>query len=172
LPLDADAVRLAEAHAAAGRWPDAATAMSKARRPGTVAFPLAYQDALLCLRTGDREQYQRLCAGLLRAAGKEIDPHAATNIAMVCALGPDAVPDWRPVVALVEHAVERIALTTRDGSASGAELRHAFLNTLGAVLYRAGRFREAAERLTEATAAAKAEFHDCVFLAVAHKCLG
>ena len=77
--------------------------MSNARRPGTVAYPLAYQDALLCLKTGDREQYQRLCAGLIRAAGKEIDPQAANNIAMVCALGPDAVPDWRPVVALMEH---------------------------------------------------------------------
>jgi hypothetical protein len=147
-------------------------ALSKARRHSTVAFRLAYQDALLCLKTGDREQYRRLCAGLIRAAGKEIDPHAANNIAMACALGPDAVPDWRPVVALMEHPVERIALTTRDGSASGAELRHVFLNTLGAVLYRVGRFREAAGRLTETTATAKAEFHDCVFLAMAHERLG
>jgi thiazole synthase ThiGH ThiG subunit len=53
LSLDADAVRLAEAHAAAGRWPDAAKALSKARRPGTVAFPLADQDALLYVKTGE-----------------------------------------------------------------------------------------------------------------------
>jgi tetratricopeptide (TPR) repeat protein len=56
-------------------------------------------------------------------------------------LGPDAVSDWKPVVDLAEKA---LAADPKNCD----KLGH-----LGAVLYRAGRFEEAARRLSEAEAA-------------------
>jgi tetratricopeptide (TPR) repeat protein len=54
------------------------------------------------------------------------------------------------------------------------QTRHAWLNTHGAVLYRAGRFPEAVARLHQAVEihGRGGDFHDWVFLAMAHHRLG
>src|SRR5262249_26320044 len=62
-------------------------------------------------------------------------------VVWTCVLGPDAVSDWKPVVDLAEKAF------VADPK------NYDRLGDLGAVLYRAGRFEEAARRLTEAEAA-------------------
>ena len=79
----------------------------------------------------------------------------------MCALGPKAVADFAPVVALAEGAVK---------AGGNARERHDRLNTLGAVLCRAGRYQEARQRLDESIRAAgkDAAAADWLFLALVH----
>ena len=82
-------------------------------------------------------KYRDACAAMVGKFGETDDPMAANFAAWTCALAPDAVDDYEPVLALATKAVE--AQPDSDQ----------FLNTLGAILYRAGRHDEAIERLTE-----------------------
>jgi WD40 repeat protein/tetratricopeptide (TPR) repeat protein len=169
--------RLAGERAAADRWREAADLCARAAAAGEpLNVAACYRQGLALLKTGDRAGHRRLCARLLREAGTAgpgLRPGAANAVAMLCALAPGAVTDWDAPLALV-----RQALAALDRAAVGDEerrqLRHAWLNTEGGVLYRAGRYREAVERLTEAVAA---EGHggtveDWIFLALAHDRLG
>ena len=61
-------------------------------------------------------------------------------VAWACVLAPDATTDWATAVALAEKSVQSDPKSAM------------YLNTLGAVLYRAGRFDEALARLSEAAA--------------------
>ncbi len=85
-------------------------------------------------------------------------------LAGVCVLGPEAVEDFSPVVTLAEGAVSKIR----------ADQKADALNTLGGVLYRAGRYREAIQRLTEGIKLRKDQgtVQDWLFLALAHHRLG
>ena len=83
-------------------------------------------------------------------------------------MAPDAVDDYAPVVRLAEQAVE--AKPNSDD----------YLKTLGGIFYRAGRFEEAVERLTEAnnliedpdTESNSSPAYTWYFLAMAHQKLG
>jgi eukaryotic-like serine/threonine-protein kinase len=103
-------------------------------------------------------------AALVRAHGRSEDPATANSLAWYCALAPTAISDSASPVILAERAL--------DGF--DADTKHAALNTLGAVLYRAGRFQEAIQRLEEAKTARKDadEPLDWPFLALAHHRLG
>ena len=106
----------------------------------------------------------RTCAALLEKAGPKPAPALANDLAWVCALGPGALPDYARPLALAELAVSRAAPVAK----------HHALNTLGALLYRAGRYREAVGRLEEGLRAAKGQAvaQDWLFLAMAHHRLG
>jgi Flp pilus assembly protein TadD len=88
-------------------------------------------------------------------------PKVANNLAWTCALGPAALDDYGRVIAMAETAV-----------ASRPELNR--VNTLGAVLHRAGRHREALEQLNRAVAlhGAGGTAYDAVMLAMVHHALG
>ena len=77
---------------------------------------------------------------MLQRFGQTDKADDAHWVAWACALAPDATADWPAAVALAEKAVK-----SDPKSAS-------YLNTLGAVLYRAGQFDEAAKKLKEAEA--------------------
>ena len=68
---------------------------------------------------------------MLQRFGQTDKADDAYWVAWACALAPDATKDWATAVALAEKAVQ-----SDPKSAT-------YLNTLGAVLYRAGRFDEA-----------------------------
>jgi tetratricopeptide (TPR) repeat protein len=165
-------LRLAEIHAAAGRWPEAAAIFARGHQRGAVPLAVSYRHALTCLKAGDQAGYQKVCADLVRVAGAKADPRTANTVAMACALGPDAVADWQPVLSLMERAVAALPPPGQDARPEVARVRHAFLNTLGAVLHRAGRTGDAVDRLAEAAATTTADFHDGIFLAMAHQALG
>ncbi|GAF88851.1 unnamed protein product, partial [marine sediment metagenome] len=59
------------------------------------------------------------------------------GVVWTCSLAPDAIEDLDQVVKLAERALESGDKTARN------------LNRLGAILYRAGRFEEAIEKLEE-----------------------
>jgi serine/threonine protein kinase/Flp pilus assembly protein TadD len=100
-----------------------------------------YRLALLRLRVGDRPGFRKVCADMLERFGRS--PALQVNYFTIwtCALAPDAVADWEQPLQLA-----------RQACAAGPRNFDNLLN-LGAVLYRAGRFAEAAQRLTEAQAA-------------------
>jgi hypothetical protein len=91
----------------------------------------------------------------------ELVPHVAHEIAWACALGPRAVADYAWVVKLAELAAASKPASSR-------------LNTLGAILYRAGRFDEAVQQLGRAVDLRGADDspYDALFLAMAHQQLG
>src|SRR5262249_48698286 len=68
------------------------------------------------------------------------------------ALGPNATDDWTRPLAWIDHALARLAEIERANPRAKDQIRqarHAYLNTRGAVLYRAGRFEESAKVLRE-----------------------
>ncbi len=65
------------------------------------------------------------------------DATAANFVSWICGLGADSIADFSPAIALAQRAV--------DGTPQNAST----YNSLGAVLYRAGRFAEARKALTE-----------------------
>jgi tetratricopeptide (TPR) repeat protein len=156
--------------------------LARAVEKGALDAQVCYRHALACLKAGNRPGYQRVCVRLLQALPadpSQVEPGLANNVAMMCALGPDAVPDWKQPLALIEHALgvlDRIKVPPGDEEtlARFNKTRHALLNTHGAVLYRAGRYREAVDRLHKALEIHGQEgvFHDWVFLALAHHRLG
>src|SRR5206468_205281 len=100
-----------------------------------------YRLALVRLQLGDREGYRKACAGMLERFGQKTDSDPGYWTAWTCVLAPNGVSDWKPLVNLAEKV---LAADPKNCDK---------LRLLGAVLYRAGRFEEAAQRLTEAEAA-------------------
>src|SRR5262249_19176336 len=79
-------------------------------------------------------------------------------------------------LAWIDHALARLAEMEKAKPAQKDQyrrVRHQFLNTRGAVLYRAGRFEEAAKVLREAMSLdAGGAFHGWLFLALAEHRFG
>jgi WD40 repeat protein/tetratricopeptide (TPR) repeat protein len=158
-------VAMAERHARRGRWQKAADCYLRARQLGGFPLGSAKARALVQLRAGDQAAYRQSCDWLLQmvAAGGR-PPATAGLVAWVCALGPDGVADYAPVLGLAEAVLAQ----------AGPQGRPAALLIVGAVLYRAGLYPEALVRLEEARAAGGGSPVPKVwaFLAMAHHRLG
>jgi WD40 repeat protein/tetratricopeptide (TPR) repeat protein/tRNA A-37 threonylcarbamoyl transferase component Bud32 len=152
-----------DAHARLGQWDEAARLYEKAvAAPNAPAFNWQ-RHALLRLQRGDLEGYRQACASMLGRFGKSTDASVANNTARTCALRPEAIADLKPAVELARLAV--------GANATDADVR----NTLGAVLYRAGQYRDAVAELNEAVKLRNNQggtAADCFFLAMAHHRLG
>jgi tetratricopeptide (TPR) repeat protein len=161
----------ADLNARLGAWPDAAADYDQAI---DVGLPASLWDAaaLAQLAAGNRAGYRKVCAAALAQAARpqsELPPYladlpagvAANNAAWTCALGPDA----GDMEAALRQARRAVGERPREA---------AMLNTLGAVLYRAGQFEAAVRTLAEAEALAgpRGELLDWIFLAMAHQQLG
>jgi WD40 repeat protein/Flp pilus assembly protein TadD len=114
------------------------------------------------LGRGDRTGYSLVCSTLLDRFGKTNNPAFADEVAWICAIGPQAVPDLEPAVELARLAVR------------ANPKNHYPRNTLGAILIRAGQYQEAVRELNEAI-----KLHgrggtswNFLFLAMAHHQLG
>ncbi len=131
-------VHCGRAHAELEKWDEAAADYERAVELGETDWKTARPLALLYLRLGDENSYRKVCTRLLEAHGQTDDAGAANAIAETCVLIPEAVPDTAVVVRLAEAAV------ARQPKNAG------YLNTLGVVRYRAGRYDDAVRRLEEA----------------------
>lgn len=121
-----------------------------------------YYRALLRLVAGDRAGYAALCRRTLeRLEGATTGP-VANQAAWTCAMAPDAGVEPARIVALAEKAVA-LAPNASTG-----------LNTLGAALYRAGRYEEAIARLEQSidVSGDRGSVEDWLFLSMAHRRLG
>jgi WD40 repeat protein len=117
--------------------------------------------ALVSLAAGDRAGCRRLGTAIRDTFVHSRDANEVNNAAWACALGPDALADYEPLLQALEKAI---------GPKPGADQ----LNTLGALLYRAGRYADAVKRLEEGIARRDkvGTVHDWLFLALAHHRLG
>jgi hypothetical protein len=118
--------------------------------------------ALMRLALGNTEGYRQACRHLLDQWDISRNPNTANAIAWTCALVPNAVPDLNRPVQLSEAAL-----------AQGGD-QYEYLNTLGATLYRAGRFDEAIRTLHRAIERQGhgGTAYDHLFLAMAYQRLG
>jgi serine/threonine protein kinase len=144
-----DDIRIAYFLAATHKEEEAAEfvrkAALKAKRledPGGLANSLYYV-ALMQLRLGDEAGYRANCKALFEVP-----------VGDLADLGKSR-PIWTPCLAA--NALEDLNLLVRRAEAyvanAAPDHRHFVLSVLGAALYRAGRYREAAERLEECGAA-------------------
>jgi serine/threonine protein kinase/Tfp pilus assembly protein PilF len=124
--------------------------------------------ALACVDAGDIKGYRSACARLHDRFGDSKAPEEVHWLAWTCAVVPEAVPDFSKAVAAAELALK------------GDPKSALYLNTLGAILYRASRYEEALHRLTEAdkliekpdTGGRSSPAYTWFFLAMAHYRLG
>lgn len=89
--------------------------------------------ARVALRSGDQQEYRRVCAEMFKRFGHTAD----IKVAWACTLAPTALPDLKPCVRLARQGVARYP---------------AYVNwqtTLGAILYRSGEFEAADKQLAE-----------------------
>jgi Flp pilus assembly protein TadD len=153
----------AQAHVHLEQWEKAAHDCGEASRLDREDWRVGCHHALLRLYRADEKGYRQACAALLERWGSAKDPGILNSVAWTCALAPKAVADLSPVVRLAEKAV------------AGRPNDSGILNTLGAILYRAGRCEEAVKRLKEAIAKSptkKGTALDWLFLALAQQKLG
>jgi tetratricopeptide (TPR) repeat protein len=129
--------RRGDAFAKLGRWSDAVFDYDKAIVAVPADSSLWYKRSIFRLHAGDLEGYRGDCSAMLKRFGSRSSPYEANSLAWYCALLPKIVEDPMQVVTLAEKAV-------------ASEPNTSFLNTLGAALYRAGRFEEAVKNLEKA----------------------
>jgi tetratricopeptide (TPR) repeat protein len=128
-----------------------------------------YWQALAHVAAGDLDGYKRACAAMIERFGQSDKPEIGHWVAWTAVLAPAAVADLNVPVTLAGMAL------TRDPQNSS------FANSLGATLFRAGRFDEAVQRLSAVSTAwdnagTKPTMHSAAytrfFLAMAHHRLG
>jgi WD40 repeat protein len=151
-----------------GKWAEAADDFETAARLGIPSLPpwvLRYRQAFAHLRGGNAEAYHKACARMVERLSSTEDSDTAFFTAWTCALGPDALPDYAPVLRLAEKVLAREQDQERSHLA------------VGAVLYRMGRPDEALSHLSAAETAPNSPgmvspAYWRYFLAMAHHRLG
>jgi tetratricopeptide (TPR) repeat protein len=156
------------AYAAAGQWDKAAPDFERAvqLKPDTVL--LHYWLAVARVGAGDLAGHQSTCAAMLERFGQTDKPDVAHWVAWTSVLAPGSVKDWDPSLKLAETAARADPQT------------NSYALTLGAALYRAGRYEEAIQRLKAITGAGEqagspvrsSAAYPWFFLAMAHQRLG
>jgi WD40 repeat protein/serine/threonine protein kinase/tetratricopeptide (TPR) repeat protein len=151
-------------YAELGQWKEATADFAKAVELKSGDPRHHFRRALTLLRLEDVKGYQKLCADMLGQVGLygKSDPFSLAF--MTCVVGPDAVSDWAVPLELAKTAV------------ADSPKSYFALHQLGAVLYRAGRSKDALERLKEAETAFRPEdmtitpnVFNWLFLALAHQ---
>jgi WD40 repeat protein/Flp pilus assembly protein TadD len=172
--------RAVDRAAGAGDWKRAAGLLNNLARNPDLPISTRFLQAVACLKAGDAAGYKAACAGMaerLPRSDPKMSHHESNSAARAATLGPSATDDWTRTLAWTDHALARLAEIEKARPALKELIRrdrHRFLNTRGAVLYRAGRFEGAAEVLQEATSVHPegGEFQSGLFLALAEHRLG
>ena len=94
-----------------------------------------YELALCCLAAGNLDCYRGICGLMVDEGISTEDALQAGFTAWTCALAPDAIDDYGPLITATAEAAER--------SQNEPQLQ----TKLGALLYRAGRYDEALDIL-------------------------
>jgi tetratricopeptide (TPR) repeat protein len=136
--------RRARAQAELGRWGHAAADYERALDPGPPEREAdgerlnRYRLALTQLKASDRSGYQRTCAGLMSRYGPRSNNRALDIATWTCALGSN------------EPVILEKALTLNERLIAKDRENPSLKGTRGALLFRAGRLKEAAEELEAA----------------------
>ena len=120
-----------------GEWTSAADNLAKALELGETSWLAYYHLALCQLSANDLEGYRDTCQSMAKAFAETTDPTIANFVAWTCCLGPQAQEDFSITLSLANMAV-----------AANAESKQ-YLNTLGAIQFRAGNPDAAIETLNQ-----------------------
>ncbi len=120
-----------------GKFEQAAADLDKAISLGMNDPRVWHQRALLYLTAGDQAGYRKTCLHLRRRFGDSDDPQILLLVGWTCALGPEALPDLKPLLKRIERA------KVDAPEFPGKDLVRA------ALLYRTDQFAEASQALTE-----------------------
>jgi hypothetical protein len=156
--------------ARSGQWSLAAAAFGTFVEQEPDHFHQRPPQIVALLKANDVAGARRACEDLMkrfaRRSSRVGDTIVVTNGAWTCALAPDAVADPRALVRLAELAL-------KDEPKPG-HVRSERLRTLGATLYRAGRFAEAIRALEEShqDRADGGDPSGFAFLAMVHHSMG
>jgi tetratricopeptide (TPR) repeat protein len=157
------------AHSRLGHYPEARDDFAKVIELDPDNVMNRYWEALAHAAAGDLDGYKRACAAMIEHFGQSDKPEIGYWVAWTAVLAPAAVADMTVPITLAEMA------RTRDPQNSS------FANTVGATLFRAGRFDEAVQRLSAVSTAwdsagTKPTMYSAAytrfFLAMAHHRLG
>jgi len=121
-----------------GEWEKAIVPIKEVCANRVDYSPAWYYLALLELRRGDVDAYSKVCSRMIARYDTKSNSEEAYWIAKTCALAPISVDDWTKSLKFAENA---LAADPKSGDR---------INYLGALLFRAGRFKEAADRFAEA----------------------
>src|SRR5262249_43981421 len=135
--------RCGRAHAELWRWAEAAKHFQKATELGADQPGAWYRHALLELHLGHRDAYARACSELPKRFFSSDDVAVDPLAVWTCVLADGTEKDGaRAETAKVVAAGERLVAASPNN--------HARLRTLGAALYRAGRYDDAVRTLDDA----------------------
>src|SRR5262249_13108232 len=139
-----------------GMWPQALSMLAAPGIKGPLPIQSLHHFALTLLKMGHREEYRRFCALVRQQMGEEQPAPIGNLIAWICTLGPNALDDYSGTIASLDATLREVK----------APEKRALLHTLGALLFRAGRYKEAVARLRESVAETKGEgsVQDWVYL--------
>jgi YD repeat-containing protein len=145
------------------QWAKAAADYEQAAQSDRGNDNLWHRSAYLHLRAGNHAGYRALCPRFVAAFDPAEDCRIANALAWTCVLGPDAGVAPDEIIRLAERGVA-------GARAKQPDKVPAYLNTLGAALFRAGRYDDAIQRLNEAIDAHGdgGTPSDWLFLAMAH----
>jgi tetratricopeptide (TPR) repeat protein len=149
-------------HAQFGDWGLAADDYAAAAEKGRLPLKVWFEHALVQLNRDDKEGYRKTCARLLQGADRITAPDVINTLVWACAVGPDGTTETDKLIELQQKATK------------AAPRNYAFANTLGAVLYRAGKYEEAIKQLEAAIKLTGRDgtAGDWLFLAMAQHQLG
>src|SRR5262245_31806058 len=153
----------AEVLAELGNWQQALADNTKATELSSRGTFSWYDRACLALQLEDRATYRETCAEALQDSSSLEEPKTLNTIAWISLITSDSGGDPLRIVELAEKAVAIKPQT------------HAYLNTLGAAWYRAGRYADAITQLQRSIGAHESKQGICIdwlFLAMAHARLG
>ncbi|WZP00283.1 protein kinase [Isosphaeraceae bacterium EP7] len=145
-----------------GAWAEAAARYRESIDAGAPGVDPWARLAMSRQILGDQAGYREACRRLVAEFGEKVVAlKTANNIAWSCAFGPGSLDDYGRVIEMAKSAAASLPATNR-------------LNTLGAILYRAGRYRESIGQLERSIVShgAGGTPYDFLFLAMAHQKLG
>ncbi len=150
------AIEDASNHFEAGRWQEAFDSYTAALNAGHRSPAMWTKRASLLLALERNDEYRDAVRAILDHFGTDVPQTIANEIAWCAALGPDALRG------------DDAALAVKLARQAGATGDHSWLNTLAAVLYRAGEYEEAYDVLQKCLSfpPSSESAYDWVFLAM------
>jgi WD40 repeat protein/tetratricopeptide (TPR) repeat protein len=161
----------ASAHIQLRQWDQAEADLAKAVELAPEDRRGWYKLARVRLAVRKAEGYQSACAALLQRFDKPTDILPAEDVVWTCLLAPNSGANPAQLLQLADTLVAELP---KGFSPLNATRARAILKTLGAALYRAGKYDAAVQRLNEAIATQSRGEHgiDWLFLAMAQHRLG
>jgi tetratricopeptide (TPR) repeat protein/tRNA A-37 threonylcarbamoyl transferase component Bud32 len=139
------------------QWGEAATSLARANEVNPEVAYLWTHRAIALLAAGEMDTYRQTCSAMLERFAKTKDSRTASDVLETCVLRDDALPDMTRLLPLTRVA---------------APSWHKGIYTLGAVLYRTGRYEESIRCFKAEANAFRPRVWDWAFLSMAHCRLG